>query len=116
MKLQAAAETASELRELPSGRQLLIGESDGEETIEVRSPEGAVEVTIVLSPEGPVIRAAAKHLEIGAAEDVAVECRKFRVQAEEMDVDTSGAISLDGEFIYLNCEEVGDEAAGEQNA
>ncbi len=44
---------------------------------------GAVNVEIVLTPEGPVIRASVRALEISAETDVLVSCDRFLVEARE---------------------------------
>lgn len=112
MSNTAAAKSAESLleRDLPSGRRLVIRSADGAETIEVQSPQRHVEVSILLTEDGPVIRASAQRLEMDAAEDVSVDCKRFEVRAQEMDVLATGPIRLDGEFLYLNCD---DEARGE---
>lgn len=109
-KTVAAPEKTESLleRDLPSGRRLVIRSADGVETIEVQGLQQQVEVSILLTKDGPVVRASAQRLELDAAEDVSVDCKRFEVRAEEMDVLTTGPIRLDGEFLYLNCDEQAD--------
>ncbi|MEZ5364681.1 MAG: hypothetical protein R2748_20675 [Bryobacterales bacterium] len=101
-------------RELSSGRRLVITSAEGAETVEIHSKRGQVEVSILLTDEGPVIRASAQRLEVDAAEAVSVDCGRFEVKADVVDLQASGPIRLDGEKIFLNCEQA--EERAEQGA
>ncbi len=83
---------------LPSGRSVVVRLAGGAEELEIRSPQGAVEVRILLTDSGPVVRLSGARLELDAAETVAVSCRRFEVRAE-------GDICLDGAMIRLNSPE-----------
>lgn len=90
---------------LPSGRSLAVRVADGQEHLTVRSPDGTMEVQIVLTPAGAVVRVAAARLEV-AAPDVAVTCDNFRVEAAgEFRVKAGKSIHLNGETVRLNCTE-----------
>jgi hypothetical protein len=89
-------------RQLPSGRSVVLRVGDAEE-LEVRSPDGEVEVRIVLTPSGPVVRLRGARLELEAAESVDVRCRDFNVRADEMRVKTDGDIHMNAAVIRLNC-------------
>jgi hypothetical protein len=91
-------ETSIEPRTLPSGRSVVVRLAGGAEELEIRSPRGDVEVRVVLTDEGPVVRLSGARLELDAAETVAVNCRRFEVRAE-------GDICLDGATIRLNSPE-----------
>jgi hypothetical protein len=90
--------TSAEPRILPSGRSVIVRLADGTEELEIRSPRGDVEVRIVLTEAGPVVRLSGARLELEAAETVAVRCRRFEVRAE-------GDICLDGATVRLNSPE-----------
>ena len=97
---------------LPSGRSVVVTATDGEEKLVVRSPDGAVEVQIVLTPAGAVVRLGAARVEV-AAKDVAVACDTFAVTAGgavsvtagEFRVKTTESIHLNGATVRLNCTE-----------
>jgi hypothetical protein len=80
---------------LPSGRSVVVRLAGGAEELEIRSPQGEVEVHILLAETGPVVRLRGARLELDAAETVAVNCRRFEVRAE-------GDIRMDGAMIRLN--------------
>ena len=101
-------------QDLPSGRRLVIRSADGAETVEIQN-DGGVEVTILLTADGPVIRAAAQRLELEAQEDVSVQCRRFEVRSEEANIEAAGPIRLDGELILLNCDGPDHAASGSVN-
>jgi hypothetical protein len=108
-------------RPLPSGRSVLLRVADGREELEVRGPEGAVELVVLLTADGPVVRLSGARLELESLDAVAVRCRRFEVEAaeaahlhsagevrltgEEVRVRTEGDIHMDGAVIRLNCEE-----------
>jgi hypothetical protein len=75
--------------------------------------QGAVEVEIVLTAEGPVIRAAAAALEITSATDVTTRCERFSVDASEIaltartgnvNIRANDDVAMNGEQILLNCD------------
>jgi hypothetical protein len=104
-----------------SGRRvtLLLG-MDGEE-LEICSPEGALELRVLLTPTGPVLRLEAARIEVQAPEEFRVACGEFHVAAERrlrlqagedvqiaaerMQVRTRDDIRMNGSFVRLNCPE-----------
>ena len=97
-------------RLLPSGRSVAVRIGECGETLEVRSPDGAVEVRIDLTDEGPVVRLRGARLELESP-SVAVRCGTFDVRAEgpltmtgrELRVKTEEDVHLNGGVIRLNC-------------
>jgi hypothetical protein len=96
---------------LPSGRSVVLRYGDGEEQIEVRSPSGEVEVRIVLTDRGPVVRLRGARLELEAPEEIALTCGRLAVHTKEaLELASAGAVHvraeedlrLDGKMIYLN--------------
>jgi hypothetical protein len=104
---------------LPSGRHVVVRLTSAGEELQVRSPDGEVEVSITLCERGPVVRLRAARLELEAADTLALHCRSLEVNAEEtihlnsardlgltgqeMRVQTRGDIHLNGDVIRLNC-------------
>ncbi|HXJ19462.1 MAG TPA: hypothetical protein VMT03_04445 [Polyangia bacterium] len=90
--------------------------------LRLQSPrQPAVDVEIVLTAAGPVIRAAAAALEITAASDIVARCDQFRVEARgsfsvragevAVTARTGGVairanddVALNGEQVLLNCD------------
>lgn len=115
---QLLNETATQ-KLLPSGRSVVIRLNDGQEELEVRSPEGTVEVQIVLTEQGPVVRLQGARLELAGTDTVAVDCKRFEVNTteatelksegnvqvtgNELRVKTEDDIHMNGKFIRLNC-------------
>lgn len=103
---------------LPSGHILEIHGDAAQSTVEVRNPDGAVEVTIRLTDSGPEVRVAAKRLEVETPREVAFRCESFQVKAEqnihlqageemlvrarEARTRTVGDVFVNGRFIRLN--------------
>lgn len=107
---------------LPSGRKVQIRVEDDGETLEVRSPTGEVEVGIRLTAEGPVLQLRGVRLEIDSTDTVAVNCRRFELNADEalalrsgaeisvasdadIRVRSEGDTHLDGDWVNINCQE-----------
>jgi len=97
---------------LPSGRVVSLSIRKDLEELQVKSPDGLLELRVVFGPEGPVVSLQCARLELSAPDRVSVRCRKFEVQtAEAVEISgaefratTSGNIWLNGEKIFLNCE------------
>jgi hypothetical protein len=116
--LPVMAEPSKE-RRLPSGRSVVVKLEDGREELEIRSPQGEVEVRITLTESGPVVNLRGGRLEMEAADTVAIQCRRFEVQTtegtdltssgdvqitgRELKVKTENDIHMNGEVIRLNC-------------
>jgi hypothetical protein len=72
-------------RELPlaAGRTVVVLKNGRQDEILVRSSAGEVEVRILLTEQGPVVRLQAARLELASAGEVDVTCRKFSVHTQE---------------------------------
>jgi len=77
--------------ELPSGREISISsESDGEDRIHVRAADGAVELHVRFTADGPVLRFEGADLELASPGAVTVECDEYRVAARRAIVHETG--------------------------
>ena len=120
---QPTNETQISKREttFPSGRTVQIS-LDGQEQIQVYSPSGDLEVSLQFTDTGPVLKLSGAKLQLDAAEDIQVRCNTFAVETRdgtdlrsdgdvniqaggELRVKTDGATHIDGDMLYLNCEE-----------
>lgn len=106
-------------RLLPSGRSVVLKVDESGEELLVRSPQGEVEVRIVLTEAGPVVKLKGARLELEAVEALSVRCAHFEVDAskgahirtngpaqidaQEMRVRTDSDIHMNGKVIRLNC-------------
>lgn len=97
---------------LPSGRSLAVRLGDAGEEIEIRSPEGEVEVQIVLTEQGPVVKLQAARLELAATEEIQLNARRLALHSQEQtEVTTAGVVRvqsqgdthINGKMLYLNC-------------
>ena len=67
-----------------TGRRVsLRAGAGGEDTLEVRSPDGAVELAIRLTAAGPVLSVSAVGLELTAQDKLSVRCRELELEATE---------------------------------
>jgi len=124
---QIDADRVNEIR-LGSGHTLAIRQSpkaalDAQggtgESIELRSKDGALELRITMTREGPMLHVKGGALSIEAADAVSVSCKRFDVRATEsihmetglLAVESAGEVRLksmgqthiDGELLHLNC-------------
>ncbi len=101
---------------LSSGRSLEVGPS---EQISVRAPDGSIELSIELGPNGPIVRVNAARLEVSAKEQVRFSAPSVELAASEhlslrsggnLDLgaagdarlETEGEVHVLGAMIHLN--------------
>lgn len=114
---------------LSGGRTLVVrGSRAGEEgdALELRSADGALELSITMTPDGPRIHVRGGTLSVQAADAVSVACRRFEIAATdsirletrdvsiaaggdvgvrtlgELRLKSLGQTHVDGEMIHLN--------------
>jgi hypothetical protein len=106
-------------RVLPSGRSVVLKIGDGCEDLEVRSPDGDVEVRITLTDQGTEVSLRGGRLQMQSPDAVALNCRRLEVITTEgtalgsagdvlitgrsMRVQTESDIHMNGGVIHLNC-------------
>ena len=66
-----------------TGHRVVFLRAGEREEVQLRAPEGDVQLRIVLTPEGPVIRLSHASLEIEALDTVRTRCQRFEVDARE---------------------------------
>jgi hypothetical protein len=100
--------------QLPSGRQIVVRIEETTERLEIRSPQGDVEVSLELTDRGPVLKLSGVRLDIHATDTVALNCKDFRIRTSEtFAVDSGGRVefksrgdtSIDANWLNLNCVE-----------
>ena len=75
--------------QLPHGRQLSLDAvdptdpSDESRVLTIADPLGAIELEIVLGPNGPLVRVSASALELRTTGSLSLECERFQVDARE---------------------------------
>ncbi|MBX9652456.1 hypothetical protein K2Y11_02435 [bacterium] len=91
--------------DVSAGRSVSIRMGKGSESIEVRGPNGAPEVTITFTADGPCIRLGAARLEIDTPGDVSLNCDKFSVNAMSgVSLQTPERVEVRGEEVLLQME------------
>jgi hypothetical protein len=105
---------------LRSGRRVSLVTSNHSEELRVVGPDGTVELAVILTPEGPVLRLRGARLEIDSTDSIAVRCRSFELQTEgalslqaggdlalstarEIHAKSMGQTFIDGDYVNLNC-------------
>jgi hypothetical protein len=120
-KRAAASAAAAKTRELAlaHGRQLALVRTGADDLVEVRGADGALELRIRMTADGPVLQMESLRLSLKAAGNVDVQCQQFSVQASEalalrsegalkisgrddVQVDASGDVRVTGTLIHLN--------------
>lgn len=89
---------------LRSGATVSVHTDRQGETIVLRSAGGAVDLSIRMTDQGPVLSLKGVRLEIEATEEVAVRCREFSVDARDgIRLTSGGSTFIDGDYVNLNC-------------
>lgn len=115
---------APKVTELPaqlrSGRRISVVTSTDADELRIVGPDGDLELSVILTPDGPVLRLRGARLEIDSTEAIAVRCRTFELHTEEtLDLragadlrltsggDThakaAGQTFIDADYVNLNC-------------
>jgi hypothetical protein len=76
--------------ELPSGRRISCEEEASGELVTIQGPEGGVELRVLLTEDGPVLRFDAARLELQSAGTIRAECERFEVAARSDVVQEAG--------------------------
>lgn len=112
MLAQADARRQNE-RELATAHGRIVRLTEGDPTrLEVVAPQGRVEVSIELRPDGPRVEVAAADLRVSTQGSVEMACERFEVQARSrielhcdrgnVDIDAGDDVVVRGERIQLN--------------
>jgi hypothetical protein len=105
--------------DLPSGRQLAIRIDGDREQLVLVGLDGAVELQVVLTEDGPVLRMPSARVELAGADELHLAARRLHLQGEEsVKVSSGGTVEVDsvgetnftaeddmhlkGKIIYLN--------------
>ena len=98
----------------PSRREVTLDFAGSRGSIEIRSPEGFVELRITLTEQGPVLSVSAASIHLEAVDTLSLSCRRFEVDAQEaMTLTSAGqiqlaakhALKINGEQLFLNCDQ-----------
>jgi uncharacterized protein (DUF2345 family) len=117
-KLEEAEEAtaAGETRYLKDGRTLTV---ENDDTVEIRSAGGMLEVRIQLTDAGPVLQMESARLSLKATESVEIASKRIDIVAtetvrvasggnievtseEETKIDAEGDVRVEGKMIWLN--------------
>ncbi len=93
---------------LASGRQVRVstGADWQSEHLQVISRDGKVEIEILLTANGPVVRVSGGALQMDSAGSIQLRAAGgVEIEAEELRVRTRKSVHLNGETIRLNCDE-----------
>jgi hypothetical protein len=93
------------LRRLPSGRSVVLKMAGAQEEIEVRSPDGTVEVCITLTDCGAVVSLRGGRLELQSPDSVVVNSRRFEVNTTEgTQLNSTGDLQVTGRELRVQAE------------
>lgn len=79
---------------LERGRSLELSNTGTDDVVEIRAASGQLELRIVLTEDGPVLQLDAVKMSLSASESVAIDCKRFAVNASE-----EAALESGGEFV-----------------
>lgn len=102
---------------LRGGKKLVVGESGVDQYVEIRNESGMLEVRIVLTDSGPILKMESLKLSMKAAEEVTIDATKVSIRGdvinldaktlslgaeEDIVVDAKNEVRVVGRMIYLN--------------
>jgi len=104
---------------LDRGRSLELSHTGTDDVVEIRAASGQLELRIVLTEDGPVLQLDAVKMSLSASESVAIDCKRFAVNASdeatlesggefvikaegELQTTSTGDTRVVGKCIYLN--------------
>lgn len=91
------AALASQALDLPSGRRLVV-EASPVERLLIHAPSGEIELSIELTPQGPVLKARALRLDLEATESVRIAAPDVEIAAgQNLKLSSQGAAELTAE-------------------
>jgi hypothetical protein len=105
---------------LPSGATLTVRSDALGDEIQLRSANGAMELRIRMTDEGPILSLRGVKLEIEATDSIAVSCREFAVNtaeavrlnsggdfevrsAQDIRLKSAADTTLDADYVKINC-------------
>ncbi len=68
---------------LPDGRQLVLSWADGQGELALHDPSGQLEITIRITPEGPVLQLSGGRVELSSTDTVSIRGRELHLEAAE---------------------------------
>ncbi len=84
--------------DLPSGRQISIRTDAEREELVLVGRDGAVELQVILTDEGPVLRMPVARISLRGADQLDLSARQVRIRAtEDMQLEAGGRIDLRSE-------------------
>ena len=84
----------------PSGRRVLV--DAGEELIRVMSPEGRLELQVLFTKEGPVLKVEG-GLQLAVPEKLSVTAKELCLRTEgDLRLEAGGEVFVEGQRIHLN--------------
>ncbi len=115
------AASSSALTAPRSGRTVRLSLSLGQERIDIVSPSGKAELTVILTEAGPKLVFESADIQIVTPKQLAVQCQSFEVKATEevrlvgaatsiearsgdVKIEANDRVRLMGEQIRLNCD------------
>ena len=105
--------------ELLHGRTLKVSPQGDDQLVEIRAASGLLELRVRMTEEGAILQMESVRISLKAAESVDIECKDFKVNAEQsvemqskgdfqirgeadVRVDANGDVRVQGKMIYLN--------------
>ena len=75
---------------LPDGRQLVLSWADDSGELALHAPDGQLEITIQITPEGPVLQLSGGRIELKSTDSVSIQSREIHLDATEKTTLRSG--------------------------
>jgi len=94
-KKSAQLATVQDSRELPDGRQLVLSWEGEDGEITLHAPDGALELTLRITPEGPVLQMNGGRVELSATESISLQSHTLHLSSTEKTTIESGGKGIE---------------------
>ena len=87
--------SSAEEHALPDGRQLVLSWEGKEGEITLHAPDGALEMTLRITPDGPVLQMNGGRVELSATESISLQSHSLHLSStEKTTIESGGKLSL----------------------
>jgi hypothetical protein len=80
---------------LPDGRQLVLSWEGDEGEINLHAPDGALELTLRITPDGPVLQMSGGRVELSATESISLQSHNLHFSSTEKTTIESGGKGIE---------------------
>ncbi|MBE7544821.1 MAG: hypothetical protein M9913_20910 [Bryobacteraceae bacterium] len=94
---------------LTSGHRVVASNGSADPHVHIVGPAGDLQLSITLTPAGPLVRLQAASIELSASQSLSLNAPDIHIRSSQsLALEAGGDIALDGRTVLLNCAETED--------